>query len=320
MMNPKISIIVPVYKVAAYLRSTIDSLLSQDYDNFEIILVDDGSPDESGKICDEYASRDSRVFVYHKENGGVTSARKLGVEKSTGDWIVFVDGDDLLTADALSTWYFTAQKFDADYVLTPMIYCGCKESHLSRMRIAGEFTTEEFRFLLCNEYANCGIGGRIISKRLFDDGTFAIPSDIVNNEDLFMNLNLTKKMKKMYALPKRGLYKYILREGSVSHSHTPEKSWETAYREALRLISEYGDCMGMYIILSLYHRIYFKTVTFEYAQSWLNRIPNTTSFPLRIRAMESYMRYPTKLRYYYMRVLVKLLDCFPNFKKKCLHL
>ena len=89
-MNLKISVIIPVYKVEKYLYQCIDSILSQTYKNIEVILVDDGSPDNSPKICDDYASRDSRVKVIHKSNGGLSDARNVGLEAATGDYIIFV--------------------------------------------------------------------------------------------------------------------------------------------------------------------------------------------------------------------------------------
>ena len=93
-MNLKISVIIPVYKVEKYLYQCIDSILSQTYKNIEVILVDDGSPDNSPKICDDYASQDSRVKVIHKSNGGLSDARNVGLEAATGDYIIFVDSDD----------------------------------------------------------------------------------------------------------------------------------------------------------------------------------------------------------------------------------
>ena len=93
-MNPKISIIVPVYKVEKYLHKCIDSILAQTFKDFELILVDDGSPDNCGKICDEYAKRDNRIVVVHKENGGQASARNRGINIARGDYIGFVDSDD----------------------------------------------------------------------------------------------------------------------------------------------------------------------------------------------------------------------------------
>lgn len=93
-MVPKISVIVPVYKAEAYLHRCVDSILAQTFQNFEVLLIDDGSPDNSGKICDEYAKKDSRVRVFHKENGGVCSARNVGLDNATGEYIAFVDSDD----------------------------------------------------------------------------------------------------------------------------------------------------------------------------------------------------------------------------------
>lgn len=92
----KVSVIVPVYNVDKVLRRCVDSIISQSYHNIEIILVDDGSVDKSGAMCDEYEKNDNRVKVYHKSNGGVSSARNLGIEKMTGDWVCFVDSDDYL--------------------------------------------------------------------------------------------------------------------------------------------------------------------------------------------------------------------------------
>ena len=93
-LNPKISVIVPVYKVEKYLPECIESVLAQTFTDFELILVDDGSPDNSGTICDDYAERDPRLRVFHKENGGVSSARNLGLDHARGEWIAFVDSDD----------------------------------------------------------------------------------------------------------------------------------------------------------------------------------------------------------------------------------
>ncbi|GHT07349.1 hypothetical protein FACS189432_02410 [Bacteroidia bacterium] len=93
-IDPLISVIVPIYKVEQYLHKCVDSIISQTYTNLEIILVDDGSPDNCGKLCDEYADKDSRIKVIHKENGGLVSARNAGYEIATGDWIMYLDGDD----------------------------------------------------------------------------------------------------------------------------------------------------------------------------------------------------------------------------------
>ena len=92
--SPKISIIIPVYNVEPYLRQCLDSVVNQTYQNLEIIIIDDGSPDNCGAICDEYAKKDGRVTVIHKENGGLSAARNDGIARASGDWITFIDSDD----------------------------------------------------------------------------------------------------------------------------------------------------------------------------------------------------------------------------------
>lgn len=94
MRSPEISVIVPVYNAGKYLHRCIDSILAQTFTDFELLLVDDGSKDDSGAICDEYAAHDGRIKVFHKENGGVSSARNVGLDNARGEWICFVDSDD----------------------------------------------------------------------------------------------------------------------------------------------------------------------------------------------------------------------------------
>ena len=116
-MEYAISIIVPIYKAENYLRKCIDGILQQSFTDFQLILVDDGSPDSSGEICDEYASKDSRIEVIHKRNGGLTSARKCGVEYAKGRYSIQIDPDDWVESSLLEDLYQKAIKEDADMVI-----------------------------------------------------------------------------------------------------------------------------------------------------------------------------------------------------------
>lgn len=116
-----LSIIVPVYNVSRYLSGCIESILSQDFQDFELILVDDGSVDDSGKICDEYAGKDNRILVLHQQNGGVSSARNAGIENASGKYIAFVDADDTIEPNMYSTMVTKAEQSGSDYVI-----CGIK--------------------------------------------------------------------------------------------------------------------------------------------------------------------------------------------------
>ena len=109
-----ISIIIPVYKVEKYLEKCINSIIGQTYTNLQIILVDDGSPDNSGKICDKYAKEDSRIEVIHKSNGGLSEARNRGIEIAKGKYIGFVDSDDYIKEDMYEVLYNLIKKFQAD--------------------------------------------------------------------------------------------------------------------------------------------------------------------------------------------------------------
>lgn len=131
---PRISVIVPVYKVEKYLPECIDSILAQTFTDFELILVDDGSPDNSGKICDDYATRDSRIRVFHKENGGVSSARNLGIDNATGEWMTFIDSDDWVISQEWEKALF-ALSMDRNCELLLSTMCG---------RESGEIRTLEF--------------------------------------------------------------------------------------------------------------------------------------------------------------------------------
>lgn len=113
MIGPEISVIVPVYKVEKYLKRCVDSILGQTFENIEIILVDDGSPDNCGEMCDQYARQDERVQVIHKENGGLSSARNVGIEQAKGEYIAFIDSDDWLDADMLEILYDAVKKHNA---------------------------------------------------------------------------------------------------------------------------------------------------------------------------------------------------------------
>ncbi len=129
-MGPLISVIVPVYKSEAYLRQSIESILNQTYQNLEIILVDDGSPDACGSICDEYAIKDKRIKVIHKQNGGLSDARNYGVDRATGEYLSFVDSDDWIEPDMFEVLTKVAEENRAD-----LINCGAFRSCSDRSAV-----------------------------------------------------------------------------------------------------------------------------------------------------------------------------------------
>lgn len=123
MSRPKVSIIVPVYNTERFLPQCLDSILAQTYSDWECLLIDDGSTDNSGKICDEYSVKDGRFRVYHEENHGVSTARNIGLANAGGEWLAFADADDWLLPDALSYLYNEAITYDVDIVTANALRC-----------------------------------------------------------------------------------------------------------------------------------------------------------------------------------------------------
>lgn len=113
-----ISVIVPIYNVEKYLKKSVDSILNQDFNDYEILLIDDGSTDQSSIICDEYAKKYEKIRVFHKENGGLSDARNFGVIQAKGEYVSFVDSDDYVSFDYLSTLYQLKKTYNADIVIT----------------------------------------------------------------------------------------------------------------------------------------------------------------------------------------------------------
>ena len=130
MNNPKISVIVPVYEVEEYLCECINSILAQTFVDFELILIDDGSLDSSGKICDEFAQKDNRIIVIHQENKGLSCARNTGIKTANGSFITFVDSDDLVANTYLEELYNNIVSYDCDIAI-------CKETSGDKTGVFG---------------------------------------------------------------------------------------------------------------------------------------------------------------------------------------
>lgn len=131
-MQPLISVIVPIYKVEKYLSKCIDSITSQEYNNLEIFLVDDGSPDQCGKICDEHASKDSRIKVIHKTNGGLSDARNVALDIMTGEYVTFIDSDDFVSPIYVSTLWNILNKYESDIAVSQHIIVNEGDQSISK--------------------------------------------------------------------------------------------------------------------------------------------------------------------------------------------
>lgn len=221
-MNDKISIIVPIFNIEGYVERCLRSLLQQTYTYLEVLAIDDGSTDGSGEILDRLATSDSRIKVIHKENGGVTNARMVGIENATGEWIGFVDGDDVVEADMFGHLLNNAVTHNAD-----ISHCGYQmifpdghiEYHYNTGCLVQQDRVMALKELLSGARIEPGLCNKLFRKTLFQSilHNDAIPRDIKINEDLLMNY-LLFKVAKQTVYEDFCPYHYILRKGSAATS------------------------------------------------------------------------------------------------------
>lgn len=231
--SPQISIIIPIYNVERYLRQCIDSILAQTFTDFELLLIDDGSPDGCPAICDEYAEKDARIRVFHKQNGGVTSARNKGLNNANGNWIIYIDGDDWIEPTYVEELYNAAINNEADIAICgfrfvyedgssviehPTIWDDNKQASLNRY-IASIWTTA------------CGT---IQKSSLYKDNGVQSPKDLTFCEDFHLMVRLCYFANKVVSI-NRPLYNYRQRSSSIVHSLN-DKTWRDELSTYLDII------------------------------------------------------------------------------------
>lgn len=220
-MRRKVSIVVPIYNVESYLEKCIKSITNQTYNDLEIILVDDGSTDDSPSICDKWKELDKRVVVIHKENGGLSSARNAGLEIATGDYIMFEDSDDWLQNDIVERCINRIEEKQADVVIFGYSKVDENGKSLGTLSFGnGNYTNEEMSHQLHKRILEMSFGyawnklyklSTIKASGIINDGS------IIDREDLYFNLSLFKYLNNISYLDYAGYY-YLQRGNSLLHN------------------------------------------------------------------------------------------------------
>lgn len=221
MNNTSISIIVPVYKAESYLCRCIDSLLAQTFKDFEILLIDDGSPDRSGEICDQYANSDHRVKVFHKENGGVSSARQHGLDNATGEYVIHADPDDWVEPDMLKDMYEKALSEDADMVICNFYWDTSTISVIHRQQPSSLDSESVLLSLFQGIHGSCC--NKLVKLSLFKKYGIGFYDGLSFCEDLMINVKLLKLPLKIAYL-NQAYYHYVqnVNQNSLSRSYSYE--------------------------------------------------------------------------------------------------
>lgn len=274
---PKISVIVPVYNTEKYLPRCIDSILAQTFTDFELLLINDGSTDSSGTICDEYAKKYSRIRVIHKQNGGVISARKEGVYYATGNYIYFIDSDDTIELDAIES---IAKEINEN---TDIILSENRENLvLNKKEYVQGLLTRNIR------WSNCG---NLYKRELFDKYTFLTSRYFNVGEDFLTSLRIAKKITGKVIT--RDIHKYNYRIYSDSAMGGYKRTLE--YEE--KIIHEVNNIVNGQNINVLEGLFHYNTMMLEglislgllnnFEKEWIKNIVNdsknvSTSFRQKI--------------------------------------
>lgn len=244
-----ISIIIPIYKAEKYLHPCVESVLAQSYTEFELLLVDDGSPDESGRICDDYAASDSRVVVIHKDNGGVSSARNLGLDRAKGKWIVFIDSDDLIVSTFLEDCMSAIKSSGGDLCL-----CGCQTLEDNHIKTLFSFTntTMPIKDFIEHSYLHLACWAYLLDKSIIDKYNIRFNESLPMSEDRVFVAQYLIRCKKISTIDTLA-YIYRITNVSACGSVMTLKKANSQVDAASFLLLDYDDrsalCKTIYPII-----------------------------------------------------------------------
>ena len=249
MNEEKISIIVPVYNVEAYLERCVESILKQTYTNLEILLVNDGSTDKSGELCDKLALRDHRIRVIHKENGGLSDARNRGIDEASSNLIGFIDSDDYIDEDMYETLYrqMVASKADLSMCGHYDVYHQIPEKQVAEIKTWELMPEEAIKMVMEAKILSVTAVNKLYKKALFEQLRFRIGKIA---EDAFIMVDLIHQCSKVVATNEKKYY-YVHRENSITTQKFSLKFLNVieAYEQNAKMISEnYPDLYDVAIM------------------------------------------------------------------------
>ncbi len=228
-MSVKISVISPVYNVNKYLDEFISSVLALKFSDFELILVDDGSTDNSGEICDEWAKKDSRIKVIHQKNGGLPNARNTGINNASGSYIAFVDSDDWVDKNFLSVMYDAITEYDADFVQCNFVRKMSDEDYFFRFNqeiwseeyIKSDVLPKVFNYKKIN--MSNSRWNKLYKSGIVKKAVHLCDESVSMGEDFLMNAAVLPLCRKVVILDTPPLYFYRFNQKSISVSYSPDK-------------------------------------------------------------------------------------------------
>lgn len=228
MKHIKVSIIVPIFNAELYLNKCLDSIVKQTYKDIEIILVNDGSTDNSGEICDKYASKDKRIIVFHKENGGVSSARNIGLNVSTGDYIMFIDSDDWVESNMVNTLVKIQEVSNYDVIMFGSYIENTKHDKTKRVKFKKESfnsKNEIMKFLpsFIKDEKITTLWNKIYKSSVIKKNNVKFNEELSIAEDALFNYKVFTEINSFH-ITEECLYHYMIRDvESLTKKYNPQK-------------------------------------------------------------------------------------------------
>lgn len=303
--KPKISVVVPVYNCEKYLSRCVQSLIAQDFCDFECHLIDDGSTDSSPALCDEVCKKDSRFFAVHQKNGGVSHARNTGILKACGEYIVFLDGDDFLEPNTLRLGIEKAEKYDCDVVIWKTISEG---TFVNNSSLCGEISLKEIE---SDSDQVRNVWNKMIRKSLILEHDLRFDTRISTAEDTLFSYEVLFFSRKTYLL-NESLYHYCNTQDSIMHSISNKMISDYCFAvKELELFSEQNPSFPkekLVEFMSLWKMFYIKNMDKIDFRNLLDTFPNANEKILIELSDDLYMKKCFLLalnRHFFMAALMK---------------
>lgn len=301
-MSSLVSIIIPAYNAARFLERSVASVLAQTHQDFEIVIVDDGSTDETGDMADRMAARDTRIKVVHQENRGLAEARHSGIKAATADYIVHLDADDELLPDAVAFLYDKCVSLNLDFAFGSMIRVVGETSYEIPHPMEGVLGSDEYLHFLFDRRCMVAQGEYMCRRELWTDDIFPPLDRVLPSEDVLMNIRLSARVERAGFFNKPTMkYYYVPTSLSSTNRLSSMDNWETFFQLVEENLQERGKLeeLEKELLCMKLDRLAFYIYPLDTRRPWISKILNDHRFelPRRYRVLQRLLRYPRLCRW-----------------------
>ena len=301
-MSSLVSIIIPAYNAAQYLPRSVASALSQTHPGIEVVIVDDGSTDETGDMADRMAAQDTRINVVHLENRGLAEARHSGIKAATADYIVHLDADDELLPDAVAFLYDKCVSLDLDFAFGSMIRVVGDKSYEIPHPMEGVLNSDEYLHFLFDRRCMVAQGEYMCRRDMWSDDIFPPRDRVLPSEDVLMNIRLSARVERAGFFNKPTMkYYYVPTSLSSTNRLSSMDNWETFFRLVEENLQGRGKLeeLEKELLCMKLDRLAFYIYPLDTRRPWISKILNDHRFelPRRYRVLQRLLHYPRLCRW-----------------------